>query len=652
MEKLFQPSLNKISKNRLDGTYIGVLNHPCHKALLEEMWAKYARFADSGFPSKIALSFHERFWEMYLGYTLIVSEKELEATKGVGPDLRVIGHPQALWIEATAASDGTGADAVPKEVSGELPSVWVKKIILRFRTAIEAKLEKYNTYLGAGILKSSDPFVIGISKGGMSFNARDKWPPLIIQAVFPVGDANGKTNNDTTEKTPDHMYRDEIFKLSGGSVRTDVFQDPRYAGISAILYCVPNVLFAPPEQCFRGLDFTLVHNPLAKNPVFHKSLPSGREFWFSGRLLKEHAQSSLRKFESPDLMEAARQGQTEIILKMIEAETDPNKSDEDGFTALIWAASRGQTETVQKLIDEGADPNKANNHGETALAWAALGSHTETVQKLIDGGADPNKANNHGETALMASVHCAQTETIQTLIDKGTDLNKSDEDDFTALIWAAFCGQTETVQRLINGGADSDKANNHGETALILAALHGHAETVQGLIDRGADLDKTNKDGSTALILAALYGHTETVQKLIDEGTDPNKAKKDGSTALILAASRGHTEIVQRLIDGGADPNKANNYGETALMVSAYYAKTETIQTLIDKGTDLNKSDEDGFTALIWAAFCGHTEIVQRLIDGGADPNKANNHGETALILAESRGHKKIAQTLIQAGCT
>ena len=63
---------------------------------------------------------------------------------------------------------------------------------------------------------------------------------------------------------------------------------------------------------------------------------------------------------------------------------------QDVFSQLIEAARNGQTEKVQALLESGADVDGKNNSGWTALIYAALLGHTDVVRTLLDAGADVN----------------------------------------------------------------------------------------------------------------------------------------------------------------------------------------------------------------------------------------------------------------------
>ena len=95
--------------------------------------------------------------------------------------------------------------------------------------------------------------------------------------------------------------------------------------------------------------------------------------------------------------------------------TDINATDENENTPLHRAISNGQTEIVLALIDAGAKVNQANVDGDTPLHWAAENDHKETVQALIDFGAEVNARDEDGATPLHLAADNGHTEIVSLL---------------------------------------------------------------------------------------------------------------------------------------------------------------------------------------------------------------------------------------------
>ena len=73
---------------------------------------------------------------------------------------------------------------------------------------------------------------------------------------------------------------------------------------------------------------------------------------------------------------------------LLTAGADINARDQHGQTALMNAASDGQIEVVRLLADRGADLNHRAKYGLTAVMLAVVRGHTEVVRILVEAGAD------------------------------------------------------------------------------------------------------------------------------------------------------------------------------------------------------------------------------------------------------------------------
>ena len=71
---------------------------------------------------------------------------------------------------------------------------------------------------------------------------------------------------------------------------------------------------------------------------------------------------------------------------------DPNQTNQDGYTPLMFASHNGRAKIVELLLAHGVDINYANQDGETALTLASRHGHTEVVELLLAHGADVNHA--------------------------------------------------------------------------------------------------------------------------------------------------------------------------------------------------------------------------------------------------------------------
>lgn len=247
------------------------------KQFSERLWAEYHAYADDQFLIEIRRDFSARFWEMYLTCTFLQDAPRLGYTVSCpkpGPDILIEHEGRRVWIEAIVATDGDPArpDSAVEDHSGKIPD---EKIILRYANAIDAKHAKYVAYRKNDIVGTDDAYVIAINGYPLSYRWAEPEIPRVLKALFPLGAPQVFIDRGTGEIVgARHQFRPSVKKASGSVVPTDIFLNDSYCGISAVLHSCASGYSKPP----MGVDFVIVHNPLASQPVPLGVIPSGREY--------------------------------------------------------------------------------------------------------------------------------------------------------------------------------------------------------------------------------------------------------------------------------------------------------------------------------------------------------------------------------------
>ena len=70
--------------------------------------------------------------------------------------------------------------------------------------------------------------------------------------------------------------------------------------------------------------------------------------------------------------------------------TDLNRTDEFGFTPLLWACANGQLITVKYLLEMNVDLGIVGNHGENALLFSSCYGYSDIVKLLLQLGMNVN----------------------------------------------------------------------------------------------------------------------------------------------------------------------------------------------------------------------------------------------------------------------
>lgn len=135
---------------------------------------------------------------------------------------------------------------------------------------------------------------------------------------------------------------------------------------------------------------------------------------------RKEAEARLAANPSEGLLFAAREGEVVYATQALDAGADVNiRSENNGYTPLIWAASRGHIATARLLIEAGAALDIQANDGQTALMRTSDNGHLELVQLLLDAGADVNIETDRGITALLLAELKHHSEVAELLQKAG-----------------------------------------------------------------------------------------------------------------------------------------------------------------------------------------------------------------------------------------
>lgn len=89
-------------------------------------------------------------------------------------------------------------------------------------------------------------------------------------------------------------------------------------------------------------------------------------------------------------LDAARKGEIEILLPMLNAGMPVNLADEKGNSLLMLASYHGHFDLTKELLEHGAAPDQRNARNQTPLAGVAFKGGLAIAKLLVKHGADPN----------------------------------------------------------------------------------------------------------------------------------------------------------------------------------------------------------------------------------------------------------------------
>ena len=157
--------------------------------------------------------------------------------------------------------------------------------------------------------------------------------------------------------------------------------------------------------------------------------------------------NALSARDSTALQLAARLGQLETCELLISrGKADPNLSNGEGWTPLLFAVDAGKAEVVALLVKYGALPDKGDNEGWTPLMLAAAYGHTLIAKCLIDAQADVDLFNKRGSCPILLAADKGHANMVGLLLRKGkADPNISKGDGWTPLMYGADGGTESSV---------------------------------------------------------------------------------------------------------------------------------------------------------------------------------------------------------------
>ncbi|XP_036038311.1 cortactin-binding protein 2 isoform X1 [Onychomys torridus] len=235
------------------------------------------------------------------------------------------------------------------------------------------------------------------------------------------------------------------------------------------------------------------------------------------------------------LQQAAAQGNVTLLSMLLNEEgLDINYSCEDGHSALYSAAKNGHTDCVRSLLNAEARVDAADKDGFTPLCAAAAQGHFECIELLTAYDADINHAAAGGQTPLYLACKNGNKECIKFLLEAGSDRSIKTRDGWTPIHAAVDTGNVDSLKLLMY-----HRVPAHGNSLSAEEPKSG-LFTVNG----GESPPGTSKP----VVPADLINH----------------ADKEGWTAAHIAASKGFKNCLEILCrHGGLEPERRDKCNRT-----------------------------------------------------------------------------------------
>ena len=359
----------------------------------------------------------------------------------------------------------------------------------------------------------------------------------------------------------------------------------------------------------------------------------------------------------PVVANAAMQGDTAALRKLVAGGANVNVAQGDGMTALHWAAERGDVSMANLLIRARANLKAATrNGGYTPLHVASKDGNAAVVRALIGAGSDVNAMTATGATALHLAAASGSADAVTALLDKGADVNaKESEWGQTPLLFAAEYDRADVIRVLLKRGADANahttNVSLNDEAARDQAAQKKRNEVLVSFMpqERRDSVTAAMKEAAVkAAANPALAGGRAggggrgggTMQPVGPFTPAQVQAAIDSGRAVMLTAAvaKGPVQEVVDTINGGVVGYAASIGGIgglTALHHAVRQGSVNAVLALLDGGANVNDASlTDHTTPLLLATINGQFDVAIKLIERGADPNIASSAGATPLYAA------------------
>ena len=375
---------------------------------------------------------------------------------------------------------------------------------------------------------------------------------------------------------------------------------------------------------------------------------------------------------SERLVEAAAQGDLDVVLSELASGTSPDVVDDSGNRALTCAGPAGRVEIVEELLKAGADPNVTSRDGDTATTDAIRFCRSEVLGLLLDADADPD-IGSRGNSALTQAVDLGDVESVELLIAHNADMSKlgrqtlnelSDQESTSPCPSPTAQGRSESLLKVSEAGADPS-------TVLSLAAWWDLPKPLSDALKRGADPDEGE-------LIADLGSFScDSSIPIEDLQSKPSGSAAGSTTAVAVtttiarpvagvnrcapivglmrlafgdeAALAGGLVTATGSTEAGQATEPPTPLRSPPLIDLAWWGDVESVRLMLDNGANMYVEGERGLTPLHAAAAVGQVEVVQFLLDKGA--SRVSMPGiPKPSELARRGGHLELAETLNATG--
>ena len=352
------------------------------------------------------------------------------------------------------------------------------------------------------------------------------------------------------------------------------------------------------------------------------------------------------------LMNAALNGNVQVVKSIIKREADPSLMDNRGLNTLHYAAQGGNTDIISLIHTHLPDIDSKTREGDTPLMLAALNGKLRAVKWFLEKGATVACEEKRGWNTLHHAAEGGDTDIISLIHTHLPDIDSKTREGDTPLMLAALCGKLHAVKWFLEKGATVACESNRGWNTLHYAAQGGDTDIISLIHTHLPNIDSKTSNGYTPLMVAASHGELLAVKWFLEKGATVACEDNIGWNTLHYAAMGGDTDIISLIHTHLPNIESKTGEGYTPLMVAALAGKLHAVKWFLEKGAIVACESNRGWNTLHCAAQGGDTDIISLIHTHLPNIDSKTSNGYTPLMVAASHGELLAVKWFLEKGAT
>ena len=352
------------------------------------------------------------------------------------------------------------------------------------------------------------------------------------------------------------------------------------------------------------------------------------------------------------LMNAALNGNVQVVKSIIKREADPSLMDNRGWNTLHYAAQGGNTDIISLIHTHLPDIDSITREGDTPLMLAALNGKLRAVKWFLEKGATVACEEKRGWNTLHHAAEGGDTDIISLIHTHLPEIDSKTREGDTPLMLAALCGKLHAVKWFLEKGATVACENNVGWNTLHCAAQGGVTDIISLIHTHLPNIESKTGNGYTPLMVAAWRGELLAVKWFLEKGATVACKDSRGWNTLHHAARGGDTDIISLIHTHLPNIDSKTGEGDTPLMLATLWGKLRAVKWFLEKGASVACENNVGWNTLHYAAQGGVTDIISLIHTHLPNIESKTSNGYTPLMVAASHGELLAVKWFLEKGAT